>query len=527
MKTTSTPPADPGNMHEQDYTAYLDKLHRKLLDHPGPLFETATDGLWETYLNSFPPGSPVRQHHNCNCCRQFIERYGGLVAVDATDRTYSVLWRPEDTTDPDLSHAIRNMYLHVNSRPILRPFISKHRELGRRQTGPWQHLSTTNPQPFKSAAKAAHEAAAEKVTEFHVTKRALTEYKPSTLAIALQLVNSETLYRSEKVREQLVWFNELKTATHHMRNKARRDNLIWRAVASAPAGFCHIRASVLATLLDDIEAGKPIDSAAAAFKQKMHPLQYQRPTADPTDGQISAAEALVEQLGVTPSLERRMARLDEVLPFCFWKPTEPNNPATGGVFQHLRETKHQAHTLPPAPPMSWDKFRRTLLPTAEQLELHIKQSMPYFAFTTAVNPTAMPIFQWPNTFSHYFYTRVVAAYTFNLQQGYVKVLGICDAPHTWDGCVFNHLAPAAFFLLQGAKDLNEPNTALFPEHLRADLRPVRAVIEAHCRRTKLQDAGGPYAAGCGWVKNGNFYSPFRLRLTFRGTCQTFTIDRWD
>ena len=43
------------------------------------------------YQRLFPSGA-VRQHHNCQACRRFVQRYGGLVTVKPDGRVCSAVW---------------------------------------------------------------------------------------------------------------------------------------------------------------------------------------------------------------------------------------------------------------------------------------------------------------------------------------------------------------------------------------------------------------------------------------------------
>src|ERR1019366_3072135 len=158
-------------------------------------------------------------------------------------------------------------------------------------------------------------------------------FTPPMLDEALRLLRAESLSNSERFISPVQWLRTL-----HDRPKGRAgENVLWRAIASAPDGYCHPRASVVGSLLEDIAAGKPFAEIKRAFDAKLHPLIYQRPQAAPTAGNIKAAEAIVEKLGIAPSLERRFARLDEVLPWAIWQPKAPAAPQnTGGVFGHLK-----------------------------------------------------------------------------------------------------------------------------------------------------------------------------------------------
>jgi hypothetical protein len=60
------------------------------------LFRTSTGKLFDAFLEALPA---ERQQHNCNCCRHFIGRYGGLVTIDQDGETHSVFWNADDFPD--------------------------------------------------------------------------------------------------------------------------------------------------------------------------------------------------------------------------------------------------------------------------------------------------------------------------------------------------------------------------------------------------------------------------------------------
>lgn len=60
-----------------------------------------TDGtkdLYDILLRSIP--EEARQHYNCNTCRHFVNKYGGLVVIDQTTGAQSpVMWDPDVASD--------------------------------------------------------------------------------------------------------------------------------------------------------------------------------------------------------------------------------------------------------------------------------------------------------------------------------------------------------------------------------------------------------------------------------------------
>jgi hypothetical protein len=44
------------------------------------LYTTDCENLYDIFLQNLP--EDARQHYTCNACRNFVNRYGGLVTID-------------------------------------------------------------------------------------------------------------------------------------------------------------------------------------------------------------------------------------------------------------------------------------------------------------------------------------------------------------------------------------------------------------------------------------------------------------
>lgn len=517
-----------------------------------PLFTTDVSNLWALYLDNLPPGQ--RQFHNCNACRHFIERFGGLALVSRSGHLSSPLWGTMDSV-PDLYlHSVKAMDIAVREATVTGVFLAdediglvrtrivrkKVATWGTPQTGMWHHFAVTAPARSLVApggAKNAAQLMAEKCGDFETVKRALGEFQPDMLQVAVSLLKGDKLYRSEKVLGQAEWLLDLQFEANRTTGKWR-DAVIWRAVASAPAGFCHPRSSMIATLLEDLQGGMGIGQASKRFAEKMNPLRYQRPQAAPKAATIQQAEQLVEKLGIERALQRRMALAQEVQ--AIWQPhaqrRQPRERATS-VFSHL---------APPPPAASsaqlvtsaktvitWVKFASTVLPGAAGIEVFVRSGLRSFStLLTAVHPEAPPVLQWDsleqrNPFSWYFWSGGSTPASFGLTAGkFHKVIGITLKPNLWNNRTDHH-ASGVLFMIHGARDTRVPGLCLFPEILRSDLHGVRSVIEAHSNSKKVvRDNFIQEAAGL-LMQSGSAWD-LQVRVTHTsGLVSDFTIDRWD
>lgn len=87
--------------------------------------ELEKNALFDAYLAAFPD-AVVRQEHNCNCCKQFLNNYGNVVAI--VDNEVKTLWDFEVGGEYEaVPAALRALVL---AAPIKNAFISKIAKLG-------------------------------------------------------------------------------------------------------------------------------------------------------------------------------------------------------------------------------------------------------------------------------------------------------------------------------------------------------------------------------------------------------------
>lgn len=477
------------------------------------LFTTDAEGLFDVFLDNLP--DEHRQHYTCHACRKFIERYGGLVVIDEEGKTQSAVW--PDNVPEFFEQAVLAMRLIASKAKVASVFYSDKNVWGTPITGEWTHFAVKNPFVFQNRLKTPHQAMAEKAEDYKILCRSLAEFKMGSVEQVIALLQSEALYRSEKFLGVAEWFRDL----HKVKNK----NLIWRAVATAPTGWPHVRSTMIGTLLEDIEAGMDFNAVSARFKEKMHPLQYQRPQATPTEGNIKRAEEIFEKLDLASALRRRYARLEEIQ--TIWKPTERVEQA-GGIFSHLRQNKQPAPMSVPSQKMTWTKFQETVLPLAEKIEFFVSNNRDSFtALMTAADPDAPPILKWDrpeqrNPFSWYLYHGGSRPEQWGLKYGYVNVTAVALQPNLWYG-EFSSVGRGVVFILEGAKDTDHINACLFPEILKAELHEVRSTIEAHSRSAKREGEG----SACGInLQAGQTWS-HQFRVVINGNTFEYMLDRWD
>lgn len=516
-----------GHHEDADYLEFQSRLTARYREsEKAGVFNTDADDMWQAYLNSFE-SIEDRQYHNCHACRHFIQRFGGLVTISEDGSTAPAFWSADDAPEP-YKAAVTALDKIARRAKVTGAFMSSDKIYGLPVTGEWRHLSVAPASVYRVGTLTASQAMAAKREDFGTVMRALLEFPPAALDQVVVLLQSDHLYRSEKLLGQAEWLRDLQIAWKAAKGQ-RRANVVWRAVASAPAGFCHPRTGMIGTLLDDIATGMDFAQVSKRFAEKMHPLRYQRPQAAPTAGAIAAAEKVMEKLGAAGSLRRRFARLDEIK--AIWLPTPKREEERAGVFGHLK-TKDAAPAALALPPitMTWEKFAREILPTAERIEVIAPSTGPYTALVTAADIDAPPILQWDteearNPVSWYFWHGGSSASQFGLRAGqYHNVSAITLKPSMWGEVAQSHHGEGIVLIIDGARETRMSGAAIFPECLKAELHGIRSVIEAYSRTAEIEGIGEPHAAGLGYSKGG----PWGIRLrVFNGRSADYTIDRME
>ncbi len=534
LATAATPHSVPAT-HDHDYSDLLKVVRKTFSDETlavERLFTTDATGLFDLFLAKLP--REIRQIHNCHACRRFVETYGNLVKIEA-DYTVPVMWKDDDTSPP-YKEAVAALEHRVAVARVNGVFYASSRVWGTPITGSWKHMAV-EPDPrfvHKYRLKTPAQEMARMLERHRLVCVALGDLKPEILDEALRILETgSSLYRADMFVAPVRWLRQL-----HDRPKGwAGHNVIWAAVAAAPEGYCHPRSSVIGSLLEDIEAGRPFPEIKARFEAKVHPAQYQRPQAAPAAGNIRRAEEVVVKLGIERSLQRRFARIDD-LQGIIWLPTglKDASKPSGGVFGHLKPKTAPAtgamDLLLPEVTMTWVKFRSTVLHSAERIEQVIGPgSGKFIGLTTAAHEDAPPILKWDhegmrNPVSWYVYLNRSLPSRWGLSVGQsVEVTAITTLPSMWGSSPMPHLGEGVVLVLKGAVDKSLKSNPLFPEQLKSELHEVRSTIEAFARTSMIH--GRDRASACGFDVRANAPIDAHLRVLSSGRWQRYKIDRWD
>jgi hypothetical protein len=403
------------------FEASLQKHFDKAVASGRKLFTTDVEGLYELYLSKLPTTKEgTVQHYTCHACRQFLERFGGLVTIDEDGIARSAIFDEGIVPDffVDAVIAMRFAVLQSNVNGV---FIPDARVAGTPKTGEWTHLHIKLPQEMtnKSVLRNSYQMQAAKREDFNVLRRVSSQNNVETVDQVIALLKSETVYRGERYVPAAEWFRNVLLKLQNLGSQQSKRNYLWLAALTAPTGFIPSNSSNIGQTLNDINGGMSLQEAGAALARRLNPATFQRAQSAPTGNAIREHEKVFAKLteaGIVSadSLRRRYAREGEA-PLNIWQPKavqQAEAPKATGVFGHLtpKDTKPKAvgATNLPSTVMTWAKFQRTVMPTADKIEALIDNPDRFMALVTAAAEDAPNMLRWDNTFSWYYHGGVDA-----------------------------------------------------------------------------------------------------------------------
>lgn len=364
------------------------------------------DALVDLYLASFPEGTnPIfrtRTEHDGSYDKAVIRRIGNVVTIKNGELTS--VW---DIQDLEFPYNIVAMHLSkaVKAAAVRSLFRIDERKLGHIETYEeledgkiltWNHFHVAIADRHYSPNP--EQAVSEPNTTASVFKRGLETLKPEAFELALDLIDSKSVYRAEEFRKNIAEFAKVQAAYLKM-GEQERNTYIWNNIAFP---YARLRSTAIGTLLIDLSEGKKsIDEACHSYGHKMD--GYKRPTAVITKGLVDQAMKTIHELGLEPSLERRHARLSDVnVNDVLWVSNAAQAKMKGGIESLLAgEVARPKVNEAAAEDISIDDFMGQILPHATSLDVLFKNrhQKNLVSITAPVHGNVEPLFKWGNDFA--------------------------------------------------------------------------------------------------------------------------------
>lgn len=382
-----------------------------LLANHETLFETdvSKDELWETYLESFPPGSNEifrsRREHDCSCCRNFIKSFGNVVALGESNEILSI-WDfiPGDKVYSVVTKALSGL---VKSRPIRDVFVTKEAKFGVEKNyeendgavKTWEHLYVELPKVTKSSK--SREAIKGEFRDIrNVFKRSLDEISIDSVEVVLDLISQNSLYKGEEWGRVLVKFLSLQKEYHELPGE-KREVYCWRKSVEVGGVIGKIRNHSIGTLLVDISSGVDLDEAVRKYERMVAPTNYKRPKAIFTAKMVEQAQNTLGELGLLDSLGRRFACIEDISVNNILFANRDSLRKMDVFFDLKSEVIVQTKKFDWVEEVPIDRFLLDIIPRTTNIEIYLENRHEgnLVSLIAAQNKESKSLFKWSNGFS--------------------------------------------------------------------------------------------------------------------------------
>lgn len=390
----------------------VEKQFNEMTSNHRPLFVTDFDRddiYYETYLKSFPEGTNplhiTNTVHDCNCCKNFIRRLGGVVTIN-DDLTLNTIW---DITVAGYYQEVADaMSAYVKSRAIKNQFMSDIRNIGHKmnvgmtesgETVEYEHFFIQLPTRFVlKNGQSYGDFAGDKLADAQVLERSLKEFTVESIEVVIDLIDQGSLYRGSEKFELVKKIAKYKRDYDIFTDIGFKNAFIWETAAKLK-GAGRFRNDVIGTLIADLSDGVDLEKAVKSFEAKVAPTNYKRSSALITQSMITSAEETVKELGLENALQRRFANVHDITinNVLFADRTAKESM---GLF-NLTPTKASTAKIDKIEEIGIDDFLQNVLPKIDSMEVQMQsgQTNNLMSVVAPESLDANNMLKWDNNFS--------------------------------------------------------------------------------------------------------------------------------
>lgn len=414
----------------------------------GKLFKSSLSGseVWDLYINSFSPEDdptfrcPETSVHNCNHCKNFIRRYGNIVAIDGEFKVMSIFDVIVDTDD-EYFNTVKVLSKALKSASIGEVFYETFDELS---SLPYEKCKKTN-KIFRlgvavnhkiytpeEASKYGNTVNADKIYEFdhihldlpsefvnmtgdsyekiaakfrtdkEVFLRSMEEISLDTLILVRDLISQGSLLNANsqltKVKDFIKFKKKYNDLTHN-----QKDNWSW--VTSYNLLTAKFKNELIGTFCSDLSQGVELNRAWAEWNRRVDPVNFMKAVAPITEAQKKATRKFVEDNNYLESFDRRFATLDDikVTEIAHMNVDNDSSLKNVSIFDDIKtkSSQHKKSIFENVEEVSIEKFMKNVLPSCTSIEAFIENSHGgnFVTLTTSVNKSSKNMFNYNNNYS--------------------------------------------------------------------------------------------------------------------------------
>jgi len=411
------------------------------------LFKSSVSGddLWELYLKSFKKGDdpvfrdPNSSYHNCNNDKNFIRRYGNVVAIDNNldiltmfdldINQDSIYYNPANKLSNKLKKSkVSNVFFETYDELNSLPYEKTNKNLLKYQLG----IVKTLKKYTQDEVNKFGVVTTDRVYEFNhyhvfldrkfvkfgndsiekirgeyrdakdVFKRGLGEIPLDTLQLVKDLITQGSLLNGDSYLPKLIDFIKFKKEYDQI-GSTKRDNYAW--VKSYELPYAKFRNELIGTICVELAEGKELNKACLDWNKRADPVNYMKAKAPITEKQIKEAEAFVIENGYEDSFNRRFATIDDInIDEILHTNVDNTKVKSASLFDNVKATKssrHKRSELDNVEEVTIDKFMNDILPTSTSVEVYLENrfNSNFVSLITGNSPESKNIFKWGNPFS--------------------------------------------------------------------------------------------------------------------------------
>jgi hypothetical protein len=409
-----------------DFIGFKTALQRhvfSMLEGTDHLFvvDVDKDAIWSRYLDSFPVDANKifrkRAEHDCSACRHFIRSFGNVVKIE--NARIVTIWDFR-VDDPAYQMVVDALAAFIRSKPVTNVLVTreaafgvdKNHESATSEDGStsvltWEHLYVRLPDRFvmNICGASTEDSVRSSMRDLrNVFKRSLDEITEDAIQTVLELIADNSLYKGEESKSLLQEFLKIKKLYEKLPHDiVDRDNWAWEQSVKVGAAIGKIRNHAIGTLLTDVSQGVSLDEAVSKFEAMVAPQNYKRPKAIFTKKMLDDAQHKIEELGLSDSLGRRMAVLDDItINNVLFANRDAAKRIAGSVFDDMAASVAiKPKSFDRAEEISIDDFIKNVLPTATSIDAYLEnRHVPNLVSLIAPQvKDSKTLFKWGNGFS--------------------------------------------------------------------------------------------------------------------------------
>lgn len=409
----------------------------------GILFESSLSGkdVWDIYLGSFSPEEnpifrdPNSSEHNCNNDKNFIKRYGNIVAINSDGKLMTLF---DIEVEFPFVNAVTQTAEFLQNATIKEVFVETHDFLNQKTN---YEKNTKGQSVYQLGTKISYVRSEEKdapyncveagkIYTFHhfhvmcpakfidqgnksaeaiqanfrddktVFERLMKEVSLDTLELVRDLINQDSILNSAQHSAKLLEIIKLKKEYNKL-GESERDNWLW--IKSHKLPFAKFRNELLGTLCVELTEGKELNAACAQYNQRIDPTNYKRAVAPITETQKKEAIKTIQNLGYESAFDRELVTLTDINVSEIIHVNNDVEVKTASMFdvvKSAKSTQHKRAEFDKVETVTIDKFMKDILPNTTGIEAFVENRMEgnFVVMHKVKDITAKNLFKWSNTF---------------------------------------------------------------------------------------------------------------------------------